>query len=235
MPGYRVKRQTVSVGDMHFVMHSLLDPDQYHDPDGAALALGIDEDSWALFGQVWPSGMVLANALLGLDLHGKRVLELGAGLALASLVAHRRGADVTVSDYHPLIPIFLADNARLNELTPPRYRALDWEDCPDDFGRFDLIIGSDLLYHAEHPMALANVIDLLSADQVDVLLVDPDRGLSPSFCQEMIALEYNAHVEDAGCVLANGEAYVGSLLRFRRDDDALPVAHGRPYELPIHA
>jgi hypothetical protein len=52
-----------------------------------------------------------------MDLEGKRILEVGAGLALASLVVHRRGGDITASDYHPLIPDFLKENLRLN---PPQ-------------------------------------------------------------------------------------------------------------------
>jgi len=44
------------------------------------------------------------------------MLEVGCGLALASLVCHRRGIDVTASDCHPLASRFLLDNLRLNGL-----------------------------------------------------------------------------------------------------------------------
>jgi hypothetical protein len=40
---------------------------------------------------------------------------------LASLVAHRRGAQVTASDCHPLAHAFLDENTRLNGLLPLPY------------------------------------------------------------------------------------------------------------------
>ncbi|WP_028240133.1 class I SAM-dependent methyltransferase [Stutzerimonas azotifigens] len=227
MIGYRTRLQTVMVGDMQFEIQSLLDPEQYHDPDGVAARLGIDADNWALFGQVWPSSMILAEALLEMDLVGKTVLELGAGLALASLVAQRRGAQVIVSDYHPLIPTFLETNAQLNGMRPLRYRAANWSSALPELGRFDLIIGSDLLYHGSHPRALANAIDYYSTDQVQVLIVDPDRGHARQFCAEMDELEYRLERSSASRQLGNGEPYRGSLLRFTRDDDALPEFSGR--------
>ena len=144
MPGYQVRFQDISVGDMDFHIRSLLDHQQYHDPELEAENLGISPESWPLFGQVWPSGQVLAHTMLTMELEGKRILEVGAGLALASLVVHRRGGDVTASDYHPLIPGFLAENLRLNDLGPINYQAAKWSDINDDLGLFDMIIGSEL-------------------------------------------------------------------------------------------
>lgn len=218
MPGYRTKHQTLAVGGMEFTLCALLDHEQYHDPHGEAARLGIDEDCWPLFGQVWPAGLVLAEAMGRRDLTGLRILELGAGLALASLVAHRRGADVTVSDYHPLIPRFLRQNLRLNGLGPVKYRALDWSAQHPDLGPFDLIIGSDLIYQHTHPAQLADVIDRLSAEAVEVLIVDPDRSQGQRFCEEMAELEYHPSVQRADRQLANGEAFRGAFLRFTRDE-----------------
>lgn len=67
-------------------MRSLLDRQQFHDPDGNAEALGISSATWPLFGLLWPTGRVLAHAMVSFELKGRRVLELGCGMALASLV-----------------------------------------------------------------------------------------------------------------------------------------------------
>lgn len=90
MPGYQVKFETHLLGTSHFEIRSLLDRQQYADPDGAALAAGISSASWPLFGMVWPSARMLANAMQTYDIAGKLILEIGCGLALASLVIHRR-------------------------------------------------------------------------------------------------------------------------------------------------
>ena len=221
MLGYQVRHQTVSVGDMDFQIRSLLDHQQYHDPDHEAEQRGISPESWPLFGQIWPSSLVLAEAMRTMDLQGKRILEVGAGLALASLVVHRRGGDITASDYHPLIPTFLDENLRLNDLGPLKYQSADWSTTNSELGLFDMIIGSDLIYERDQPSALADFIDRHSAEVVDVLIVDPNRSNKSKFCREMRELEYEQHISSANCLLVSGEAYKGSFLHFQRDDALL--------------
>src|SRR3546814_2163778 len=63
----------------------------------------------------------------------------------------------------------LDENARLNQLPLLKYRYGQWgvdvivddQDLPDDVlrGRYDLIIGSDLLYERDAPQSLAQFID----------------------------------------------------------------------------
>ena len=66
------------------------------------------------------AGRVLAQAMSSFDVAGKRILELGCGLGLSSLVLHRRKADITASDHHPLVEEFLTYNAaRLRDVGLP--------------------------------------------------------------------------------------------------------------------
>jgi hypothetical protein len=85
MPNYHVKFETVTVGGTDYLIRSLLNLQQYSDPLGEAELAGISPASWSLFGHLWPSARVLALAMHTFDLAGKRILEIGAGLALASL------------------------------------------------------------------------------------------------------------------------------------------------------
>jgi hypothetical protein len=67
----------------------------------------------------WVSGLQLAAAMASRVVRASvRVLEIGCGLGLASLVLHRRGVNVTASDCHPLAGGFLRENLRLNALQP---------------------------------------------------------------------------------------------------------------------
>ena len=94
-PGYEVQLETLAIaggGDLE--IRSLLDRQQYWDPDGAAARVGISSASWSLFGQVWPSSRLLANLMQSWNPTGQRILETGCGLGLASLVLHRRNCDI---------------------------------------------------------------------------------------------------------------------------------------------
>jgi predicted nicotinamide N-methyase len=132
--GYEVKFETVRGNGADLRMRSLLDRQQFHDPAGEAEQAGISSALWPLFGLLWPSGQVLAHAMQAFELDGKRILELGCGLALASLVIHRRGGDVTASDCHPLTETFLKENLRLNHLPPMKYRTGNWGRAVSDMG-----------------------------------------------------------------------------------------------------
>jgi predicted nicotinamide N-methyase len=216
MAGYAVKVETVTVCGAHFRLQSLLDLQQFSDPEGIAESLGISSANWSLFGHLWPSGRVLAALVHGRDLAGLKVLEVGAGLALASLVIHRAGGDVTVSDRHPTSRVFLEENLRLNALGPLAHHPGNWAGENPLLGRFDLIIGSDVLYETPQRTQLAAFIDRHSAPTVEVLLVDPDRGHRVGFRKEMASRGYGCNEVRAATALETGHPYKGRCLTFRR-------------------
>jgi predicted nicotinamide N-methyase len=218
MPGYQVRHQTVTVGGCDYAIRSLLDNQQYADPQGAAEDAGMGASGWPLFGQVWPSAQVLALAMHSHAIAGKRILEIGAGLALASLVIHRRGGDITVTDWHPLTEAFLHQNLEANHLGPLPYLpgnwALDDADGASGLGRFDLIIGSDVLYERQQPAQLSRFINQHASVGAEIIIVDPDRSNRSAFCREMATLGYGLTMTAADLTLENGEAYKGRFLRF---------------------
>ena len=62
MPGYRTRQTRIAIpGIADLFIRSLLDRQQYSDPDGAAERLGISSAAWPLFGQLWPSALQLAS------------------------------------------------------------------------------------------------------------------------------------------------------------------------------
>lgn len=214
MLDYHVKHETVTVGGTDYQIRSLLDLQQYSDPLGQAELAGISPASWSLFGHIWPSARVLALAMDTFELTGKRILEIGAGLALASLVIHRRAGDMTVSDWHPLSQAFLTENLLLNDLAPLKYQTGNWESSNPELGLFDLIIGSDILYERQQPGQLANFIDSHAAPSAQIIIVDPDRGNRVEFCREMSELGYGFTSKRANRQTEKGEPYKGRFLTF---------------------
>ena len=223
MPGYRTKQERISIAGVDdLVIRSLLDRNQFADRDGAADRLGISSASWPLFGLLWPSGALLAARLGARPVTaGEKILEIGCGLALASLVGHRRGADMTASDRHPLTALFLAENLRLNNLTPMKYLHGDWDAPGDDgagtAGGFDLIVGSDLLYERDSSGALAAFVSRHAKASCEVWIVDPDRSNRPAFNRRMADDGFTRHEERLDSEATSSDAaYKGRLLVYRR-------------------
>jgi predicted nicotinamide N-methyase len=232
MPGYLTTQCGVAIaGCPDLLIRSLLDRQQYADPSGEAAALGISSADWPLFGMLWPSGAQLAAHMVARPpASGLTVLEIGCGLALASLACHRLGIDITASDRHPLAEAFLRANLALNGLGPLRYRHGDWAVASPTAastavprcrvaGHYDLIIGSDLLYERDAGATLAAFIGLHSGPAGEVRIVDPDRGNRPAFNRQMSKQGF-ALSEQRLDRVATGvtAAYKGRLLTYRRRD-----------------
>jgi len=186
MPGYKVKYETIAIGSDDYHIRSLLDRQQYSDKDGEAERAGIPAAMWPIFGLVWPAGVYLAEIMATFPLKGRRILEIGCGIGLASLVLQRRTADITCTDLHPLTENFLAENLALNQMTALPFHRGSWAQTMPELGKFDLIIGSDLLYEPDHPQLLAGFIDRHANDNVEVIVIDPGRGNHGKFSQAMV-------------------------------------------------
>jgi predicted nicotinamide N-methyase len=224
MPGYQTKQERIAVAGVdELVIRSLLDHQQFSDPHGDADRLGISSAAWPLFGLLWPSGAHLAARMALRPVRSsERIVEIGCGLALASLVGHRRGADVTASDCHPLAQAFLRENLRLNDLSPMKYLHGHWGVAPESGvaqGQYDLIIGSDLLYERDAGGGLAGFIARHAAPGAEVWIVDPDRGNRPAFNRQMAARGFVRREERLDQPASVGAAaYKGRLLIYRRSE-----------------
>lgn len=191
MPGYLVETVTHRIGANDYRIRALLDRRQYWDPDGSAERAGISSASWPLFGMVWPSGIALAQEMDDLTVDGMSILEIGCGIGLSSLVLQRRGANITASDYHPLAEEFLRYNTKLNGLAPIKFCNAPWANPNPDLGRFDLIIGSDVLYERDHPALLAAFLACHANAVARVLMTDPGRRYCGEFNTRMSAQGYS--------------------------------------------
>ncbi len=233
--GYRTREQEIAIpGTPGLRIRALHDRNQFHDPQGLAAALGIADAAWPLFGWPWASGIELATQVAARrPVAGERMLEVGCGLALASLTAHRLGRDVTASDLHPLTARFLARNLRLNALGPMKYRQGRWQDpmqcgpaaAPGPAadsrrrvrGRFAFVVGSDVLYERDAAHDLAAFVLGHAAPLAEVWIVDPDRGNRSVFRRRLQAEGFvlSEHRLDR-LQQAGRPGYKGRLMRFVR-------------------
>jgi predicted nicotinamide N-methyase len=124
------------VGDVEL---SLLRPES---PDALIDETAFEHDEFLPYwAELWPASIALARALP--DVAGLRVVELGCGLGVPSLVAAARGAEATATDWATDAVDLLRQNAARNGLEL-RVEVRDWrEPWPE---RFDLALAADVLY-----------------------------------------------------------------------------------------
>lgn len=216
MTGYLTRELELAFGGHAYRVQALKDLQQYADPDHVAERAGISSAQWSLFGHPWPSGLVLAEYMSGHDVAGKRILELGCGLALASLVLARRGADVTASDHHPLAADFLRRNSEANGLPAISFTRLDWERPDPALGRFDMIIGSDILYERRYVELLDGVIERHAQARAEVIVTDPGRGNAGRFARVLKAQGYAVQEQHMAFEPDESPPYRGRLITARR-------------------
>jgi predicted nicotinamide N-methyase len=194
--GYEVETTGFHIGAVAYQIRTLRDRQQFSDPDGCAERAGISSASWPMFGVLWPAGFALAEEMSQFPIAGKHILEVGCGIGLPSLVLQQRSADITACDYHPLAEEFLRHNTNLNGLAPIRFFNAPWFEPSLELERFDLIIGSDLLYERDHPSLLAAFLSVHANPTCQILLADPGR----SHCGQITAIltsQGYAHEESA--------------------------------------
>ena len=132
---------------------------------------------WA---ELWPSGVALADYVGELQIDGKRVLELGCGLALPSLAAALAGADVVATDWAPEAVALVLANAAANGLRVES-AVLSWGSVASEVGRFDLVLAADVLYEERNALPLLALLEETIATGGEALVADPGRRHAAAF------------------------------------------------------
>lgn len=216
MPGYKTRFLDVTVGQLNLRLKALKDTNQYFDPLKLAEKAGVAPANWSFFGQLWPAGQVLANAVKKINIAEKRIIELGCGLGLPSLVLKHRNADITASDRHPLSELFLDKNSLLNHIAPIPFVNLCWEKPTLDVGKFDIIIASDVLYERHHAKILADLIDKISQPNAKVMVTCPGRGHRNNLSKLLMEQGFTVDQERLGFKPDELPPFKGRLLTYKR-------------------
>ena len=145
------------------------------------------EDHTSVGLQSWASSILLAERIclqpslfslaapIDMDRKPLRILELGAGTGMLSIVAAKLlqscnpAPEIIATDYHPDVLDNLAKNVATNFPTNSlavTIKCLDWEvphyneplDRP-----FDVILAADVIYHAEHGRRIKQCVEKLLA------------------------------------------------------------------------
>ena len=135
---------------------------------------------------LWPASIALAHELVSrsADLRGRRVLELGAGTGLPGIVAATYGASVVQTDRLEEAVAIGRLNAERNGVRTIEHRVADWTAWTDT-GRYDLILGADVIYAPRLQPSLRKIFDTNLARGGRLLLGDPFRSASIRMLEAM--------------------------------------------------
>jgi ETFB lysine methyltransferase len=158
----------------------------------------------------WPSARVLAARVLAERGAGRSLLELGCGVGLVAVAAARAGFAVTVTDYYEDALLFARANVWRATGEEPGARLVDWREMPDDLGRFDLVVASDVLYERPYAQLVARAIRLTLARGGTALIADPGRVAAPAFLEAAVELGLDVGEPEVHPIDANG---VGQTIR----------------------
>jgi predicted nicotinamide N-methyase len=158
----------------------LLQPEESAElPDSGAVEWAPLAPYWSV---LWRSGVALARELDGAALRGRRVVELGCGLAVPSIAAARAGATVLATDACPDALALVTRNAHANGVRIET-ATVDWAEPDDLVGRapFDLVLAADVLYERAGVALLLSLLPRLAAE---VWLADPGRPAAEAFLEQ---------------------------------------------------
>ncbi|PLY10533.1 MAG: histidine kinase [Arcobacter sp.] len=190
MPKIRYTYQTIEFDTMDIHVKTLKDKQQYDKKCDLNPTFGISSANWSLFGVIWPSAIILANLMDDYNIKDKRILEVGCGIALSSLVLNHRNANITTTDFNPEVEVFLTENTRINNGEKIPFECANWANNNDTLGKFDLIIASDVLYEKFHLEDLSRFLNEHTNESCEIIIVDPGRGNHAKFSKMMVALGY---------------------------------------------
>ncbi len=148
----------------------------------------IKDEQMPYWAEIWPSAITLSSFIADeLPLKGLRVIEIGAGVGIASTVAAWKGARVLATDYSLEALRFVRYNALRNRVAFDNDR-LDWRlvKCSE---QFDLLLAADVLYERVNLLPIVTAIDKLLKPDGTAYLADPRRRLAEQFLE--IAAENN--------------------------------------------
>lgn len=131
---------------------------------------------------LWRSGVALARELDETSLRGRRVVELGCGLAVPSIAAARAGAAVLATDACDEALLLAVRNAEANGTRIDTAMA-NWARPGALLKRapFDLVLAADVLYERASVAQLLALLPLLASE---AWLADPGRPAADAFIDQ---------------------------------------------------
>jgi predicted nicotinamide N-methyase len=177
---YDLQETSYRFGTIDFRFLSVLD--SYALLDRISPEEFIKDEQMPYWAEIWPAAITLSDYIMdSLELAGKSVIEIGAGVGMVSVVAARKGALVLATDYSEEALRFVACNSLMNHVCLESCR-LDWRMVKGD-RRFDHLFAADVLYERVNLLPIVTSIDKLLKPGGTAYIADPRRRLAEQFLE----------------------------------------------------
>jgi len=190
---YQTKHSLISLANFNLTIEEIQDLDQCIDLQCKLLEQSpipemkqqIMEDLCPYFARVWDCAINLSQWCYTKDelFKNKKILEVGAGLAIPSFILKHLGHEITATDYHPHAHYFAHKNQSLNKLYFP-YFISSWKELITNNAGYDIILASDILYEGRYIADLLQLTLNILNDGGKVIICDPIRGYLQKFIDE---------------------------------------------------
>jgi len=138
-----------------------------------------------LWAKIWPASWVLADYLARMPVvSSQKILEIGGGTGLVSIVGAAFGHDITLTESNPDALQFASANALVNGCPQLPIRQLDWI-RPQLKDTVDFIVASEVTYKKEDLQPLLSLFERCLSPAGEVLLAGEMRRVSKDFYQQL--------------------------------------------------
>jgi predicted nicotinamide N-methyase len=158
-------------------------------PDGKAVRDAYEKRSipFPYWSRVWPSAIALAGFLLQHPHYTKKkkVVELGAGLGLPSLIAANNAIHVLCTDMMAEAVAVVQQSIAYLHLQNVAAEVLDWRHLPQDM-EADVLLLSDINYEPAAFALLQEVMALFLQRGTTIILSTPQRLMAKDFIAPLL-------------------------------------------------
>lgn len=142
----------------------------------------LKDEQMPYWAEIWPAAVTLSHMIMEeLEVEGKSVIELGAGVGMASVAAAKKGARAIATDYSTEALRFVVYNALRNGVSLDTGR-LDWRMVRID-EKYDIVIAADVLYERVNLLPIVTALDTLLKEGGVAYIADPRRRLAEQFVE----------------------------------------------------
>lgn len=170
----RMRNQQAVIKELEIGEHKLL----YKEKPGAALGSILWQSAVSLCHYINQNRSLFEN---------KRVIELGSGLGLPSILVSRVAEYCVATEKPEMIPL-LTENIHINQTGRIEARELEWG---NSIGKFDIILGADIVYYNNSFTSLYQTIQASSTPNTLIFLSYKPRHSSEQLFFQTMSSSYS--------------------------------------------